>query len=168
MLYSTVSPCDTSTLYRRSLSLSSDRAAAAGGGGRGGTAAATRTIWQCNLACNSRAMDGTRSRHSSLAPLVLLLCLVPRASGLATPAPDFSLLSRRIASQQADEATVQCLLLDAMLPRQRLTFQFGPPVSTTLSEVRKEKGMLAVVGINPRTGDVLKRGVEARIESMSP
>ena len=116
----------------------------------------------------TRQMDGPRSRHSSLAPLVLLLCLVPRASGLATPAPDFSLLSRRIASQQADEATVQCLLLDAMLPRQRLTFQFGPPVSTTLSEVRKEKGMLAVVGINPRTGDVLKRGVEARIESMSP
>ena len=152
---------------QRSDGLSSDRAAAAGGGGRGGTAAATRTIWQCNLRA-TREMDGPRSRHSSLAPLVLLLCLVPRASGLATPAPDFSLLSRRIASQQADEATVQCLLLDAMLPRQRLTFQFGPPVSTTLSEVRKEKGMLAVVGINPRTGDVLKRGVEARIESMSP
>ena len=115
-------------------------------------------------------MDGTpRTPHLVLWRAVALLwLLLPRASALATPKLDLSALSRRIASQQADEATVQCLLLDAMLPRQRVQLQFGPPVSSMLSEVRSEKGVLAVVGIDHRTGDVLRRGVEARIESMSP
>ena len=113
-------------------------------------------------------MDGTPSLRALGVRAVALLALVPRASALASPAPDFSALSRRIAAQRADEATVQCLLLDAMLPRQRVQLQFGPPVSSMLSEVRSEKGVLAVVGIDHRTGDVLRRGVEARIESMSP
>ena len=115
-------------------------------------------------------MDGTpRTPHLVLWRAVALLGLLPpRASALATPKLDLSALSRRIASQQADEATVQCLLLDAMLPRQRISCQFGPPVSTMLSEVRRDQGTLAVVGIDHRTGEILRRGVQARIESMSP
>ena len=101
--------------------------------------------------------------------VALLALVLPRASGLAASSKlDFSLLSSRIASQSTDEATVQCLLLDAMLPRQRISCQFEPPVSTMLSEVRRDQGTLAVVGIDHRTGEILRRGVEARIESMSP
>lgn len=36
------------------------------------------------------------------------------------------------------------------------------------AEVREGGGSLGVVGVNHRSGELLKRGVEARIESMSP
>ena len=50
--------------------------------------------------------------------------------------PDYSVLSRRLASLKSDEATVTCLLLDSMLPRQRAEVQFLPPVATVLRAIQ--------------------------------
>jgi len=102
----------------------------------------------------------------SLLSLAVYVPLLPLAS--AFPAtPDYSVLSRRITSSQAEESTVQCLRLDALLPMQRIDVQFGPPVCETLSLVRDAGYTLGVVGLD-RRGRTLRRGVEARIISMSP
>ena len=63
-----------------------------------------------------------------------------------------------------------CLLLDSMLPRQRAEVQFLPPVATVLRAIQRAPGerTLVVLGMDRRRGEILRRGVEARIESMSP
>ena len=81
--------------------------------------------------------------------------------------PDYSALSRRIANQQSQVSTVQCLLLDTMVPRQRIEVSFGPPVSELLEIIRNTGGTLGVLGMDHRDGHVLRCGVEARIESAS-
>ena len=98
--------------------------------------------------------------------LLLLGGIFPACYALATP--DYSILSRRIGSQQSSEAEVRCLLLDSMVSRQRLTLQFAPPVSEYVKEARESGTPIAVLGMNQREGRVLRKGVEARIESMSP
>jgi len=92
---------------------------------------------------------------------------IPLVVSLAKP-PDYSVLNRRVANFGSDEALVQCLVLDSMVPRQRIQLPFGPPVSHVLKEVRDSGGVLAVIGMNRRTGAFLRCGVEGRIESMSP
>lgn len=63
---------------------------------------------------------------------------------------------------------MRCLLLDTMLPRQRVQLQFGPPVSTALSEARRTGQDFVVLGLDRQKGGICKRGVEVRVESMSP
>lgn len=60
------------------------------------------------------------------------------------------------------------MLLDTMVPRQRVNLQFQPPVTNMLTECRESGRSLAILGMNQKTGKVLRRGVEGRIESMSP
>ena len=86
--------------------------------------------------------------------------------GLAKP-PDYSVLSRRVAALRSDTTTVRLLVLDSLLPRQRLSLQLGPPYSQMLSDARASGEPIAVIGVNQCTGRLLTRGVEARIESLS-
>ena len=66
--------------------------------------------------------------------LAMLLSLpTTRAFAYQKP-PDFDALARRISSQHSEEDVVQCLLLDTMVPRQRIDLQFGPPVAGSLSD----------------------------------
>ena len=81
--------------------------------------------------------------------------------------PDFNVLSRRVAATQNDESTITCLLMDSMVPRQRIDLQFGPPVSGMIGELRESGGRLGVLGMDQRTGKILRHGVEARIEHCS-
>ncbi|KAL1514904.1 hypothetical protein AB1Y20_003984 [Prymnesium parvum] len=99
---------------------------------------------------------------------LMLLLLLPHLAALPSKPPDYAVLSHRLAALKHDEADVKCLLLDAMVPRQRLQIQFGPPVSDVLRELRRTGDGLAVLGVNHRSGEVLRRGVEARVEAMSP
>merc|ERR1719498_1912721 len=57
-----------------------------------------------------------------------------------------------------------------MLPRQRVEIQFAPPVSTVLREIQRNPSerTLIVLGMDRKRGEILRRGVEVRIESMSP
>ena len=84
--------------------------------------------------------------------------------------PDYSVLSKRLAQLQTQESQVSCLLLDSMLPRQRVEIQFAPPVSTVLREIQRNPSerTLIVLGMDRKRGEILRRGVEVRIESMSP
>lgn len=98
----------------------------------------------------------------------LLAALLPLAGALK-PTPQ-TILSRRLASFQSEEATVRCLLLPSVLPRQRLELTFRPPVSQALKEVRASGETLALVGVDRRKRGkraLCRFGVEGRIESMS-
>ena len=106
--------------------------------------------------------------------VLILMPLVGAAMTTPAPrAPDYQKLYSRLASQKTSEATVDCILLDAMLPRQRITMQFGPPVSESLRAARAQNTYFAVVGMDHREQEasggsrVLRVGVEARVESMS-
>lgn len=95
------------------------------------------------------------------------LLLPAAAASLAKP-PDYKVLARRLAKASAStEGSASCLLLDTLLPRQRVELQFGPPISGALKAARDGR-TLVVLGMNHKTGQILKRGVEVRIESMSP
>ena len=96
----------------------------------------------------------------------MLAVLAPLLAGLASKPPNFDVLSRRVAALQSNTAEVRCVLIDAMVPRQRLELQFGPPVSEGLIAARDEGSVVAVLGMNHRKGTVLRRGVEVRIESL--
>lgn len=99
----------------------------------------------------------------------MLLPFLAAAAGLASRRPpDYAYLSRRVASLQQEIEEVQCLVLDTLLPRQRLEMQFGPPVSHVLSEVRNTGSNLVVIGMDHKKRCFLRRGVQARVESMSP
>lgn len=98
--------------------------------------------------------------------MILGACMLPLFAALTRP-PNFDVLARRLASQQAQSARVTVVLIDCLVPRQRLELQFGPPVSTGLIRARERGDIIAVVGGNRRDGTVLRRGVEARIESLS-
>jgi hypothetical protein len=76
-------------------------------------------------------------------------------------------LKRRIASLQTSEAKVQCLVLDAMVPLQRLPLQIGPPFVQALRECQATGRPLCMLGIDPALRSVLKTGVEARVESLT-
>lgn len=76
-------------------------------------------------------------------------------------------LNRRIASMQTTEATVQCIVLDAMVPRQRLPLQIGPPFVEAFTEAQATGRPLCMLGIDAASQTVMKRGVEARIESLT-
>lgn len=82
-------------------------------------------------------------------------------------ASNFEVLNRRIASMQDDEADAQCLVLDAMVPRQRLEVRIGPPFIEPLQKIKQDGGHLCMLGVDPRTQSVLRHGVEARIESLT-
>ena len=91
--------------------------------------------------------------------------------------PDrFSVLSRRVASVAAEEDIVQCILLDCMVPRQRYEFRLPPQVGAAVKTVREDGQILCVLGMQhkmdsrgqPVFGGILRRGVEARIESLLP
>ena len=90
------------------------------------------------------------------------------------PRDKFSVLERRISSLEAEEAEVQCILLDCMVPKQRFEFQFPPPIGGMLRQVRENGQTLAVLGMShsfdangrPVLGSALRNGVEARIESL--
>jgi hypothetical protein len=99
----------------------------------------------------------------------VLALLPPPAAGLASRGkpPDYRALQRRLDSRRAAEADVQCLALDAMLPRQRAQLTFGPPLSSYVRECRDAGAPLCVLGMDG-AGRLLRRGVEARVESMSP
>lgn len=98
--------------------------------------------------------------------LLLLSCNLAVLAAAAKP-PDYSVLARRISAAKSDTATVKCLLLDSMLPRQRLEMHFSPPATLAIKEAREGLCALGLIGIDPQTGEVARRGVEARIESMS-
>jgi hypothetical protein len=69
---------------------------------------------------------------------------------------------------QLERSEINIVLLDTMVPRQRVELQFGPPVSGMLAKARESGELIGVLGMNQRNGEILRRGVEARIESMSP
>jgi hypothetical protein len=79
----------------------------------------------------------------------------------------FDVLSRRVAAMQANEADAQCIVLDAMVPRQRLELRIGPPFIEPLQKIKQVGGHLCMLGVDPRTQSVLRTGVEARIESLT-
>lgn len=103
-------------------------------------------------------------------------CTAPHrtAPPLAKQDDRYSVLERRIAALGSEEAEVQCILLDCMVPRQRFEQNFPPPVGDMLRRVREEGKILCVLGMShsfdpsgrPVFGSVLRHGVEARIESM--
>lgn len=95
------------------------------------------------------------------------LLVMAGSSGFAAK-PDYNVLNRRIASNQLEEETVSCILLDTMVPRQRINYQFGPPISEGLQEAKEDGRCIGILGMNFKNGQILRRGVEARIESMSP
>ena len=107
-------------------------------------------------------------KQSIRRPLAFMLPLVALVAAFPRKPPDFNILSRRIDAQKSEEGTCRCLMLDTMVPRQRLNLQFGPPVTGYLREARDEGISVAVLGMDTRDGHFLRRGVEARIESMSP
>ena len=82
--------------------------------------------------------------------------------------PDYDKLNTRLESKKREVESVRCMLLDTMLPRQRIEMQFGPPVSVLLSQCQASGDRIVVLGMDQKDGTILKRGVEARIESMSP
>lgn len=61
---------------------------------------------------------------------------------------------------------MKCLILDSMVPRQRLEMHFAPPVTHALREARAGECALGVIGMDA-DGGIARRGVETRIESMS-
>ncbi len=93
--------------------------------------------------------------------------LVLQVAGALKP-PDYSVLSRRIAKAHVAESAVYCVLLDTLLPRQRVNMHFAPPVSRALCDARDTGKPVVALGMNHRQGSVLRRGVEVNIESMSP
>ena len=62
---------------------------------------------------------------------------------------------------------MQVIILDAMVPRQRLELRLGPPFIEIFSECRATGRPVCMLGIDPRSQTVLKTGVEARIESLT-
>jgi hypothetical protein len=100
---------------------------------------------------------------------LLAASLLPFASSAFASRPKFDgdVLNARIASQKQPEQDVLCLIIDTMVPKQRLNFQFGPPVSDALVNARDAGQTLVVVGRDHRQGKYMRRGVEARIESGS-
>ena len=117
-----------------------------------------------------RAVNLAATAHRRLRPSDAPAIPIARRGLLAARPPDYSLLSQRIARSSSDSATLTCLILDTMLPRQRLEYHFQPPVSRLLSsgDTRVERGdSVGILGMDLQTGEILKRGVEARIESMS-
>lgn len=95
------------------------------------------------------------------------MLLVSLAAAAFPKPPDYNILSRRISSRRSEEADVQCLLLDSMVPRQRVEMQFGPPITQILHDVRESKEKLVVLGMDKTSGRILRHGVQVRIESMS-
>ena len=86
-------------------------------------------------------------------------------------------LARRINSAAQDSETVQCLLLDCMVPKQRFDLRLPPEVGAAVKEARKNGKTICTLGMEhsfdeqtgrPQFGAVLQRGVEARIESLLP
>jgi hypothetical protein len=81
---------------------------------------------------------------------------------------DTSVLSRRISDMDATEDDVQCILLDAMVPRQRLKIRAGPPFSTLLTRLKNDsKQPLAMLGADLAQQRIMSFGVEARIETLT-
>ena len=95
-------------------------------------------------------------------PIVTLVAAFPRKP------PDFNILSRRIDAQKSEEGICRCLMLDTMVPRQRLNLQFGPPFTQYLREARDEGISVAVMGMDMRDGHFLRRGVEAQSKACHP
>ena len=98
--------------------------------------------------------------------MLLLAKLLP-AGSLSSRSPDYDVLSRRMRAHTEAEGTATCLFLDALVPRQRVELVLNPPVSVWVREAREAGDPLVVLGRCSRTGRLLRRGVEARIESMS-
>ena len=102
--------------------------------------------------------------------------VLPLAAGAfcTQPADKYSVLARRVATAASNEAEVQCIILDAMVPKQRFEFLFPPPIGGMLRRLRQEQATLCVLGMThtvdrsgqPKLGKLLNRGVEARIESL--
>ena len=111
-----------------------------------------------------------------LRALVAVLLVLPLAAGAfcTQPADKYSVLARRVATAASNEAEVQCIILDAMVPKQRFEFLFPPPIGGMLRRLRQEQSTLCVLGMThtvdrsgqPKLGKLLNRGVEARIESL--
>lgn len=89
------------------------------------------------------------------------------AKGGGDDEPDLSVLSRRIAALDAEEDDAACLVLDAMVPRQRLALRFASDFAESLQTIRASGKPMCMLGIDPRQRTVMRRGVEARIESLA-
>ena len=74
--------------------------------------------------------------------------------------PDYDKLNTRLESKKREVESVRCMLLDTMLPRQRIEMQFGPPVSVLLSQCQASGDRIVVLGMDQKDGTILKRGVE--------
>jgi hypothetical protein len=128
---------------------------------------APRALVGCRFQVMARhPMVMARHQRAPRALVLATLLVLPAVTAMAMP--DYSVLTRRVNSLQSEEAAVTCLLVDTMVPRQRLNLQFGPPMSTALSRARESGGQLVCIGMDQRRGELLRHGVEVRIESMSP
>ena len=110
-------------------------------------------------------MTPSVARFATLHCLAALRCDPPR---LDASDADLDVLSRRIEALSAETSEVQCLVLDAMVPRQRMELRAGPPFSQQLLNVKESGAQLAMLGVDPRQTTVLRCVVEARIEQFSP
>ena len=109
-----------------------------------------------------------RDMHFSSAAFLLVSSVGLAACALVgKKAPNYDVLSRRMASQQCTEQDVTCVLLDTMVPRQRVAFVFGPPVSDGIKRARERGDTIVMAGRDHREGKYMRRGVEARLESSS-
>ena len=120
------------------------------------TAATGYAILQPRSCGRAAAPPRVSHRHSSAVMLA------------KSTTPDYDKLNTRLESKKREVESVRCMLLDTMLPRQRIEMQFGPPVSVLLSQCQASGDRIVVLGMDQKDGTILKRGVEARIESMSP
>ena len=87
---------------------------------------------------------------------------------------DMNVLKERIKKQNDGTEQVKMIILDAMVPGQRLalTVTKNPRESLGILPVVAERvesgGTLAMVGVDPQRRRVMDRGVEARIASFAP
>lgn len=95
------------------------------------------------------------------------LVVVLAAAADALAAPNYDVLTSRLASAACTQEKVTCLILDTLVPRQRINFQFGPPISTGVKKARDNGQTIVMIGRDQRQSKYMRHGVEARCISAS-
>lgn len=97
----------------------------------------------------------------------------PSAGGGEPVELDMAVLRKRM-EKLSDERTAKLLILDAMVPGQRLSVKLGPPLAKLLHQYAPSsieglrEGELVMMGVDPQRHEMLTHGVSCHIESWLP
>lgn len=138
---------------------------------------------------------GKLKLYNMLSPLLLLAVAYPACSFVAQPRPHNGIFAstvrqntrqlfspddsaetaeplpltpddlRRLESMRTRHCTIPIMILDALLPKQKLSFQSNDPRVRRLVDycIKEGVGQLGMIGLNPHTGRPLSRGVTVSV-----